>query len=146
MRTVIQRVKKASVSVSDKAIAEINRGLVVLVGINNEDTSADAKFLADKIPELRIFEDKQGKLNLSAKDLKLEVLVISNFTLYADCSSGRRPSFEKAASAERALDLYSEFIAKIKGSGLSIKEGKFKGKMLIHISNDGPVTLVLDSR
>ncbi|MBN2413859.1 D-tyrosyl-tRNA(Tyr) deacylase [candidate division KSB1 bacterium] len=145
MRALIQRVSKASVKVDGKIIGEINKGLVVLLGVNNNDNNDTAGFLANKIINLRIFEDESGKFNLSAMDLGAEILAISQFTLYADCRRGRRPGFTEAAHPDISEPLYNQFIQLLKTSGLKVETGQFGAHMLVEIHNDGPVTIMLDS-
>ena len=146
MRAVLQRVKEASVEVEDKVAGSINRGLVLLLGARNGDQEEDVKYLVDKCLNLRIFEDDKGKMNLSALEVKAEILVISQFTLYADTKKGRRPSFTDALNPEEAERLYLKFIEMIKEQGLKVESGVFGAKMLVKISNWGPVTFILDSR
>lgn len=146
MRAVVQRVRKSSVSVNGEIVGEIGQGLCVLLGVGQGDSEADADYLADKTANLRIFEDGEGKLNLSCLDIQGEILVISQFTLYGDCKKGRRPSFSSAAAPEEANRLYEYFVSKIRDLGLTTATGVFREEMLVEIHNDGPVTLVLDSR
>ncbi len=147
MRVVIQRVNAASVTVGDKVTAAINKGLVVFVGVIKGDTSFEAKYLAGKIKQLRVFNDQKGKMNLCAKEVKAQLLVVSQFTLCADLTgSGRRPSFERAAAPELAEKLYLEFIEHLREPQLKIEQGVFKEYMTVHIENDGPVTFILDSK
>jgi len=145
MRAVIQRVRSASVSVDGRTIGKIARGFVVLLGVTHSDTSADASWLAEKTANLRVFEDSQGKMNLSVLDIGGEALVISQFTLYADARKGRRPSFTDAASPEIADRLYQEYVEVLRQRGVPVHTGVFGAKMLVNIENDGPVTLILDS-
>lgn len=146
MRVCIQRVKEASVSTENKIIGKIDKGLVILLGISNEDTLADVEYLAHKIVNLRIFEDESNKFNLSLLDVDGQALIISQFTLYGDCRRGRRPDFTQAASPELAKNLYLKFIASIKQTGVTVAQGEFGAKMLVNIQNDGPVTLMLESK
>lgn len=146
MRVCIHRVKEASVSTENKIIGKIDKGLVILVGITHKDTLADVEYLAHKIVNLRIFEDESNKFNLSLLDVDGQALIISQFTLYGDCRSGRRPDFTQAASPELAKDLYLKFIASIKETGVTVAQGEFGAKMLVNIQNDGPVTLILESK
>lgn len=146
MRAVIQRVREASVSVDDTIIAAIGAGLVILVGVAQDDSEKDAQFLAQKIATLRIFEDSAGKFNLSALDVGASALVVSQFTLYADTRGGRRPSFIDAARPEIAEPLVDRFAARLREQGLKVETGKFQARMLVKILNDGPVTIILDSR
>ena len=146
MRVVLQRVKQASVTVEDKVVGQIQKGIVLLVGAKSGDTDQDVEYLVDKCVNLRIFEDQDQKMNLSAKDVGAEVLVISQFTLYADIKKGRRPSFTDALEPALAEKLYLTFIADIESKGLRTEKGIFGAKMLVEIHNWGPVTLVLDSK
>ncbi|GAI26973.1 unnamed protein product, partial [marine sediment metagenome] len=145
MRAVAQRVKKGSVEIKEKEIGKIEEGLVILLGVGQNDVEEDAEYLAEKIVNLRIFEDKEGKMNLSVKDINGQILVISQFTLYGDCKKGRRPSFISAALPDKAVKLYDYFIKHIKNYGLKIETGEFQAMMLVKIYNDGPVTILLDS-
>ena len=146
MRVVLQRVKEARVTVEDEVVGQIKKGIVLLVGAKSGDTEEDVKYLADKCVNLRIFEDQDQKMNLSAKDVGVEALVISQFTLYADIKKGRRPSFTDALEPALAEKLYLTFIADIESKGLRTEKGIFGAKMLVEIHNWGPVTLVLDSK
>ena len=145
MRAVIQRVDSAKVTVNSKVISSISKGLLVFLGVEKDDSEADADYLADKITNLRIFEDNQGKMNLSLIDISGEMLAVSQFTLLADCRKGRRPSFVDAEEPEKANMLYEYFLRK---SGQSVKtaSGKFQAMMKIENINNGPVTIVLQSR
>ena len=145
MRAVIQRASEAEVRVDDEVIGKIEEGLVVLLGIGEGDSSEDVDYLADKILQLRIFGDEADKMNLSAFDVGADVLVVPNFTLYGDCSQGRRPDFNQAAPPNRAEELYEEFVSQVKESGLSVATGQFKAMMEVDFINDGPVTFVLES-
>ncbi|MDZ7339671.1 MAG: D-aminoacyl-tRNA deacylase [candidate division KSB1 bacterium] len=145
MRAVLQRVTSASVEIDGATTGRIGKGLVILVGVRNGDTKADAEFLAQKCVNLRIFADDQGKFNLSALDVGAELLVVSQFTLYADCRRGRRPGFTDAAPPELSKPLYEHFVAALRGHGLTVAEGVFGAHMVVHINNDGPVTVILDS-
>jgi len=145
MRAVVQRVKKGSVEIEEKEIGKIEKGLVILLGVGQNDTEKDAEYLAEKIVNLRIFEDKEGKMNLSVKDINGQILIISQFTLYGDCKKGRRPSFISAALPDKAVKLYDYFVKSIKNYGLKIETGEFQAMMLVKIYNDGPVTILLDS-
>ena len=145
MRAVIQRVREGSVEIEGNQIGKIGQGLVILLGVGQVDTEKDAKYLSEKIINLRIFEDKQGKMNLSVKDINGQILVISQFTLYGNCKKGRRPSFVSAALPDKAIKLYEYFIKRIKGYNLKVETGQFQAMMLVKIFNDGPVTILLDS-
>ena len=146
MKAVIQRVNQASVTVNGEVVGRIGRGLVVLVGVANGDTVKDAAYLARKSVELRIFTDEASKFNLSALDVKGELLVISQFTLLADTKKGRRPSFVGAATPAEARALFEEFVSACRQSGLKVETGRFQEHMLVEIHNDGPVTIMMDSR
>lgn len=146
MRAVIQRVKEAHVKVDDEIVGEINSGILIFLGISNDDNHDDIDYLLDKITNLRIFEDKEGKMNLSALDLKKELLIVSQFTLYGDCRKGRRPSFTSAAAPVYALELYNNFVNKAKKTDLEVASGQFQAMMEVGLVNDGPVTLLLDSK
>jgi D-tyrosyl-tRNA(Tyr) deacylase len=146
MRAVIQRVTEARVTVDQSITGEIGPGLLVLLGVSKEDTAADAEFLASKILNLRIFEDEQGKMNRSLLDTGGAMLVVSQFTLYGDCRKGRRPSFDDAAPAEQARALYEHFVAVSHRSNLQVATGIFQAHMKVSLTNDGPVTLIVESR
>jgi D-tyrosyl-tRNA(Tyr) deacylase len=145
MRAVVQRVREASVTVGEQTVGAIGPGLVILVGVTHNDAEADARFLAQKIATLRIFEDAAGKFNLSALDVHAAALVISQFTLYADARRGRRPDFIDAARPEIAEPLIERFAAMLREQGLHVEAGQFQARMLVRIFNDGPVTIILDS-
>jgi D-tyrosyl-tRNA(Tyr) deacylase len=145
LRAVVQRVKNSEVKVDDNIIGSIDSGLLVFLGIGNEDGMDDIDYLIDKIVNLRVFEDQEGKMNLSALDLEKEIMIISQFTLYGDCRKGRRPSFFDAAPPDQAERLYDVFVNKIKNYDLKIATGEFQAMMDIDLVNDGPVTLLLDS-
>jgi D-tyrosyl-tRNA(Tyr) deacylase len=145
MRAVVQRVRSSRVVVSDKVVGEIGRGLLVLLGIRTGDTIDHARWLADKIIGLRIFEDEQGKMNVSVADAGGSVLVVSQFTLYGDCSKGRRPSFIDAARPEVAEPLYEAFADAVRLQGVPVATGEFGAMMQVDLVNDGPVTVILDS-
>jgi D-tyrosyl-tRNA(Tyr) deacylase len=146
MRAVIQRVKSAEVFVEGRSTGKIGRGLLVFVGVAKGDGEEDLSFFASKLPELRIFEDEAGKFNLSLREVKGELLVVSQFTLYGDCRKGRRPSFTEAEEPTLAKSLYERLISKLKDQQLPVQTGEFQAKMEVHLINDGPVTLLLDSR
>jgi D-tyrosyl-tRNA(Tyr) deacylase len=146
MRAILQRVRRGSVSVDDQVVGSIGLGLVILVGTTHSDTAREADTLAHKIANLRIFEDLAGKMNLSALDVGAEALVVSQFTLYADCRRGRRPSFTHAARPEIAEPLIEHFIGALQAEGIArVASGLFGAMMLVEIQNDGPVTIILDS-
>jgi D-aminoacyl-tRNA deacylase len=147
MRAVIQRVTTASVEIDTVIHNEINQGLLVFIGVENEDLKEDAEYLIQKISNLRIFSDSEGKMNLSIQDIKGEFLVISQFTLHASTKKGNRPSFIKAARPDAAIPLYEYFCETLKkSSNLVVKTGKFAADMKISLTNDGPVTIVIDSK
>ena len=145
MRAVIQRVKKSSVTVNDKIIAKIGSGLLVLLGISREDDKKDADYLAEKIPNLRIFEDENAKMNRSLLETGGEMLVVSQFTLLGDCRKGRRPSFTNTAGPDKAKKLYEYFASQVKLKGVKVKTGHFRAVMAVSLINDGPVTLIVES-
>ena len=145
MRAVVQRVKQARVFAEGKVIGEIKQGLLVFVGVGKEDEEADADYLAAKIPQLRVFEDAEGKFNRSPLDTKGAILVVAQFTLFADCRKGRRPSFSDAAEPGKAHKLYHRFIAKLKENAICVSQGEFQAHMQVELVNDGPVTLLLDT-
>ena len=144
MRALLQRVSKASVTVEDQVISAIGRGLVVLLGIGHGDGDEQVSFLTEKIANLRIFEDEQGKTNLSLLDVRGEAIVVSQFTLYADTRKGRRPSFTDAAFPEAAEPLVDRFVEKLRGQGVPTQSGQFGAHMSVEIHNDGPVTVWLE--
>jgi D-tyrosyl-tRNA(Tyr) deacylase len=146
MRAVIQRVKSAEVYVDGRVSGKIGNGLLVFVGVAKGDGENDLSFLASKLPDLRIFEDASGKFNLSLKEKAGEILIVSQFTLYGDCRKGRRPSFTEAEEPAMAKGLYEQLISRLKQQGIPVQSGEFQTKMEVHLVNDGPVTLLLDSR
>jgi D-tyrosyl-tRNA(Tyr) deacylase len=146
VRAVVQRVTKASVTVEGQVVGEIGLGLAILVGVTHGDTEEEARYLARKIANLRIFTDAEGKLNLSALDVGGSALVVSQFTLYADCRKGRRPSFSAAARPETADPLIERFTGFLRAEGLTVESGQFQAEMLVRIFNDGPVTIILDTQ
>lgn len=145
MRAVVQRVDKAKVTVDGKIVGEISRGLMVLVGVVEDDTEKDVQYLADKVTGLRIFEDEAEKMNLSVKDIGGEILSVSQFTLYGDCRKGKRPSFDKAAKPETAIVLYEKFNELCREQNIKVETGVFGAHMLVELANNGPVTILLDS-
>lgn len=147
MKAVLQRVANANVKVDNKIIGDINGGLMILLGVWENDTKEDADKLIKKIPYLRIFEDENEKMNLSCLDVNGEILVVSQFTLCADCSHGRRPSFIQSAPPKEANELYEYFVEELKKSGVSkVETGEFGADMKVSLLNDGPVTIILDSK
>jgi D-aminoacyl-tRNA deacylase len=146
MRAVVQRVSRAQVNVSEEVVAKIGHGLLVLLGIAKIDTQADADYLAAKVLGLRIFDDENGKMNLSLADARGAVLVVSQFTLYGDVRKGKRPSFDDAAPPELARELYEYFVAKIREAGVACETGRFQAMMEVELVNDGPVTILIDSK
>lgn len=145
MRAVIQRVSEATVAVDGQVVGAIGQGLVVLLGVTLTDTVQDVSYLAEKIANLRIFEDEDGKMNRSVQEVAGEILSISQFTLYGDCSKGRRPSFTEAAKPEVAQTLYDAFNKALAIYGLKVAKGQFQAHMMVSLVNDGPVTMILDS-
>lgn len=146
MRAVIQRVSRASVNVDGEIVGEIGKGLLVLLGVAKQDTPIDAEYLADKIAGLRIFEDPNGKMNLAVTETEGSVLLISQFTLFGDVRRGKRPSFDDAARPETARELYELVVEKIRRAGISCATGRFQEMMRVELVNDGPVTILIDSR
>ena len=144
MRAVVQRVKRASVSIEGEVVGAIGPGLVILLGIKEGDGEEEAKWMARKVANLRIFSDQEGKFNLSALDVDGEALVVSQFTLYGDARKGRRPSFTQAAPPEVAEPLVEKFVQFLRETGLKVKTGRFGAEMLVEIHNDGPVTIILE--
>ena len=146
MRVVIQRVKEAKVQVAGKTIGQIAQGMLVFLGIARDDTPAAADYLVKKITELRIFDDAQGKMNVSAQDAGGQYLVVSQFTLYGNCDKGRRPSFDEAADPVKGEELYNYFVGQLKATKAIVETGKFRAMMDVSLINDGPVTFILDSK
>ena len=146
MRAVVQRVSRASVKVGGEVVGEIGLGLLVLLGVAQDDSEADADYLADKIAGLRIFEDAGGKMNLAACEVAGAVLAVSQFTLFGDVRRGKRPSFDAAARPEPAVRLYEYFVGKIRAAGLRCETGRFQEMMQVELVNEGPVTILLDSK
>jgi len=145
VKALLQRVTRASVTVDNEEVGKIGRGLVVFLGVAGGDTEKDADYLAQKVANLRIFADSEGKFNLSALDVQAELLIVSQFTLLADTRKGRRPSFIAAAPPEEADRLIDHFVAQARAAGLNVATGRFKAYMQVEIHNDGPVTIMLDS-
>lgn len=146
MRAVVQRVTNADVTVEGKVTGAINKGFVVLLGVEDTDDIKDVNYIVDKVSGLRVFEDEDEKMNLSLMDVGGQVLAVSQFTLLGDARKGKRPSFIKAARPEKAKELYNEFVKQIKEKGIFTGEGIFQADMLVRINNDGPVTILLDSK
>jgi D-tyrosyl-tRNA(Tyr) deacylase len=146
MRACVQRVTRAHVSIQEQIVARIEHGLVILLGVGQDDQPEDARYLAEKIVDLRIFADPAGKMNLGMRDIGGEMLVISQFTLYGDCRRGRRPSFSDAAEPTTAIKLYETFVHEAAKLGITVRTGQFREHMAVELVNDGPVTLLLDSR
>jgi D-aminoacyl-tRNA deacylase len=146
MRAVVQRVVKSRVTVDGEIAGEIENGLMVLLGVTHDDSDKDILYLADKIVNLRIFEDESGKMNISLLDKGGALLVVSQFTLYGDCRRGKRPGFDKAARPQKAKEYYDRFVEACKGFNLKVETGKFQETMMVEIHNDGPVTILLDSK
>lgn len=147
MKAVIQRVKYSNVKIDGEVVGSCNQGFMILLGVAEGDTKDDADKLLKKVPHLRIFEDENGKMNLSCLDIGGEMLVISQFTLTADCSHGRRPSFIGAAKPDVAIPLYEYFVSGLKAAGISrVETGEFGADMKVELVNDGPVTIILDSK
>ena len=145
MKALLQRVTRASVSIDNEEVGRIGQGLVVFLGVANGDTEKDAQYLAQKIVNLRIFADEEGKFNLSALDINAELLLVSQFTLLADTRKGRRPSFVEAAPPAQAEELFDYFVEQTRTTGLKVATGRFQAYMQVEIRNDGPVTIMLDS-
>jgi len=146
MRVLVQRIKKAKIRISDTSVAEIEKGMLLFVAIGKEDSDKDIEFLSRKVVSLRIFEDKDGKMNLSVKDINGQILSVPQFTLYADTSRGNRPGFELSAGPGKAKECWERFNVLLKGAGVDVKEGVFGAHMEVELVNDGPVTIWLDSR
>jgi D-tyrosyl-tRNA(Tyr) deacylase len=145
MRAVVQRVSRAQVSVDGEVTGEIGLGLLVLLAVGRDDANADATYLVEKIAGLRVFEDAQGKMNLSVQDVGGSVLAVSQFTLYGDVRRGKRPSFDAAAPPEKARQLYEFFVEQVRAAGLRCETGRFQAMMKVELVNEGPVTILLDS-
>ena len=146
MRIVLQRVAHASVTVEEKVIGKIQRGFLLLVGVTHDDTMEDMEYLVRKIVQMRIFEDEEGKLNRSIQDIGGEILSVSQFTLYADTKKGNRPSFSKAAPGDVAIEMFEQFNGLLRETGVPVETGQFGADMKVELLNDGPVTILLDSK
>lgn len=146
MRAVVQRVKGARVTVEGSVTGKVSRGLLAYIGVEKDDTDSDVGFIASKITGLRVFEDAEGKLNLDIKDIGGEILCVSQFTLLGDCRKGRRPSFDKAEAPDRAKEIYERLVELLKAAGVKVQTGVFQAHMEVESVNDGPITLLLDSR
>ena len=146
MRIVIQRVKEAQVKVDGQLVGQIAKGMLVFLGVAREDNPSCADYLIKKITELRIFEDAQGKMNVSAQEVGAQFLVVSQFTLYGNCDKGRRPSFDEAADPAKGEELYNYFVAQLKATKASVETGQFRAMMEVSLINDGPVTFIIDSK
>ena len=146
MRVVLQRVAHASVAVEEKVIGNIQRGFLLLVGVTHDDAMEDMEYLVRKIVQMRIFEDEEGKLNRSIQDIGGEILSVSQFTLYADTKKGNRPSFSKAAPGDVAIDMFEQFNGLLRDTGIPVETGQFGADMKVELLNDGPVTILLDSK
>ena len=144
MKLVVQRVKNAKVEVDEKTVGSINQGFLVLLGVTHTDTRSEADYLVKKLCNLRVFEDENGKMNLGLKDVGGELLIVSQFTLYADCSQGNRPSFINAAKPDAANELYEYFCEKCKEQNIKVEKGIFGADMKVNLLNDGPVTIILE--
>lgn len=144
MKALIQRVKRASVTIGGELYSKIDKGLLVFLGVEKEDTVENCEKLSQKVLNLRIFEDENDKMNLSVNDVKGEILVVSQFTLCGDCKKGTRPSFDKVAHPDIAVKLYEDFVGKIRASGLKTETGKFRAMMDVELVNDGPVTFMVE--
>ena len=144
MKALVQRVKKAKVEINGKTYSQIEKGMLIFLGVAKEDTEKNSEELAQKLVKLRIFEDENEKMNLSLLDIKGEILVVSQFTLVGNCKKGNRPSFENSAPLKKAQDLYEHFLTEIKGFGLKTESGKFQANMAVSLINDGPVTFMVE--
>lgn len=144
MKLVVQRVKEAKVEVNEKVVGKINKGFLVLIGVTHEDEKEQADYLVKKLCNLRVFEDENGKMNLGLKDIEGELLIVSQFTLYADCSNGNRPSFTNAARPEKANELYEYFCKECEKNDIKVEKGIFGADMKVSLINDGPVTIIIE--
>lgn len=144
MKALIQRVKRASVTINGELYSSIGKGILVLLGVEKSDEIENAQRLAQKVANLRIFEDENDRMNFSVKDVNGEILVVSQFTLCDDCKKGTRPSFDKAAQPEKANSLYEDFVRMLKDDGFDVKTGKFRAMMDVELINDGPVTFMIE--
>lgn len=144
MKALIQRVKRASVTINGELYSSIDKGILVLLGVEKSDEIENAQRLAQKVANLRIFEDENDRMNFSVKDVNGEILVVSQFTLCGDCKKGTRPSFDKAAQPEKANSLYEDFVRMLKDDGFDVKTGKFRAMMDVELINDGPVTFMIE--
>ena len=144
MKLVVQRVKEAKVEVDEKIVGKINKGFLVLIGLTHEDKKEQADYLVKKLCNLRVFEDENGKMNLGLKDIEGELLIVSQFTLYADCSNGNRPSFTDAAKPEKANELYEYFCKECEKNNIKVEKGTFGADMKVSLINDGPVTIIIE--
>lgn len=145
MKAIIQRVSRAKVQVDENIVGKIDRGMLIFVGVSKEDTTGDADYLVQKVIGLRMFEDKEGKMNCSSIDVGAEILVVSQFTLYGDCRKGRRPSFDKAADPQKGEELYEYFVDQLRKQNSKVETGQFKAMMDVELVNDGPVTFIIES-
>ena len=145
MRCVVQRVTEASVTVNDETVGAVGPGLMVLIGVSTEDTDADLKYMAEKVPNLRIFDDENGVMNRSVLDVGGSILAVSQFTLYGDARGGRRPSYIRAAKPDEANTMYERLVAAWRAKGIHVETGRFRMEMMVSLVNDGPVTILLDS-
>ncbi len=146
MRVIIQRVKTASVTVQGDVVGKIGQGMLIFLAVGHDDQERDIDWMVNKVSQLRIFEDKEGKMNLAADEVKAEFLVVSQFTLMGDCAKGRRPSFDQAAEPQMAEDFYNRFVEKMRQLNFKVETGKFRAMMDVSLINDGPVTFIIDSK
>lgn len=146
MRAIVQRVDQAQVIAQDRIVGKIGAGMLVFVAVGRDDGPADLEFIRRKLINLRIFEDREGRMNLSLRDVEGQMLLVSQFTLFGDCRKGNRPSFVAAAPPEQALEMYNRLVDEIRGEGVQVETGEFQAMMKVSLVNDGPVTLMLDSR